>query len=223
METTHHIVTQFDKELKEIEALLLDMARQVAGQITDSAAALASGDDKEATIVAERDSEINAMERRIDEKAIRLIALRQPMAEDLRSAIATLKISANLERMGDYAKTMSYRTSVMGKSYSTLDPILRRISRMAEKLVGMLDAAMAAYIARDLEAAVAISLEDQFINERADSLLRELLTYMMENPRNIELCTHLLFIAKNMERTGDQITNICEQIQYLVTGEMIND
>ncbi len=223
METTHHIVTQFDKELKEIEALLLDMARQVAGQITDSAAALASGDDKEAAIVAERDSEINAMERRIDEKAIRLIALRQPMAEDLRSAIATLKISANLERMGDYAKTMSYRTSVMGKSYSTLDPILRRISRMAEKLVGMLDAAMAAYIARDLEAAVAISLEDQFINERADSLLRELLTYMMENPRNIELCTHLLFIAKNMERTGDQITNICEQIQYLVTGEMIND
>ncbi len=223
METTHHIVTQFDKELKEIEALLLDMARQVAGQITDSAAALASGDDKEATIVAERDSEINAMERRIDEKAIRLIALRQPMAEDLRSAIATLKISANLERMGDYAKTMSYRTSVMGKSYSTLDPILRRISRMAEKLVGMLDAAMAAYIARDLEAAVAISLEDQFINERADSVLRELLTYMMENPRNIELCTHLLFIAKNMERTGDQITNICEQIQYLVTGEMIND
>ena len=223
METTHHIVTQFDKELKEIEALLLDMARQVAGQITDSAAALASGDDKEAAIVAERDSEINAMERRIDEKAIRLIALRQPMAEDLRSAIATLKISANLERMGDYAKTMSYRTSVMGKSYSTLDPILRRISRMAEKLVGMLDAAMAAYIARDLEAAVAISLEDQFINERADSLLRELLTYMMENPRNIELCTHLLFIAKNMERTGDQITNICEQIQYLVTGEMTND
>ncbi len=223
METTHHIVTQFDKELKEIEALLLDMARQVAGQITDSAAALASGDDKEAAIVAERDSEINAMERRIDEKAIRLIALRQPMAEDLRSAIATLKISANLERMGDYAKTMSYRTSVMGKSYSTLDPILRRISRMAEKLVGMLDAAMAAYIARDLEAAVAISLEDQFINERADSVLRELLTYMMENPRNIELCTHLLFIAKNMERTGDQITNICEQIQYLVTGEMIND
>ena len=223
METTHHIVTQFDKELKEIEALLLEMARQVAGQITDSAAALASGDDKEATIVAERDSEINAMERRIDEKAIRLIALRQPMAEDLRSAIATLKISANLERMGDYAKTMSYRTSVMGKSYSTLDPILRRISRMAEKLVGMLDAAMAAYIARDLEAAVAISLEDQFINERADSVLRELLTYMMENPRNIELCTHLLFIAKNMERTGDQITNICEQIQYLVTGEMIND
>ncbi len=221
METTHHIVTQFDKELKEIEALLLDMARQVAGQITDSAAALASGDDKEAAIVAERDSEINAMERRIDEKAIRLIALRQPMAEDLRSAIATLKISANLERMGDYAKTMSYRTSVMGKSYSTLDPILRRISRMAEKLVGMLDAAMAAYIARDLEAAVAISLEDQFINERADSVLRELLTYMMENPRNIELCTHLLFIAKNMERTGDQITNICEQIQYLVTGEMI--
>ncbi len=223
METTHHIVTQFDKELKEIEALLLEMARQVAGQITDSAAALASGDDKEAAIVAERDSEINAMERRIDEKAIRLIALRQPMAEDLRSAIATLKISANLERMGDYAKTMSYRTSVMGKSYSTLDPILRRISRMAEKLVGMLDAAMAAYIARDLEAAVAISLEDQFINERADSVLRELLTYMMENPRNIELCTHLLFIAKNMERTGDQITNICEQIQYLVTGEMTND
>ncbi len=94
---------------------------------------------------------------------------------------------------------------------------------MAEKVVGMLDAAMAAYIARDLDAAVAISLEDQFINERADSLLRELLTYMMENPRNIELCTHLLFIAKNMERTGDQITNICEQIQYLVTGEMIND
>ena len=202
METTHHIVTQFDKELKEIEALLLEMARQVAGQITDSAAALASGDDKEATIVAERDSEINAMERRIDEKAIRLIALRQPMAEDLRSAIATLKISANLERMGDYAKTMSYRTSVMGKSYSTLDPILRRISRMAEKLVGMLDAAMAAYIARDLEAAVAISLEDQFINERADSVLRELLTYMMENPRNIELCTHLLFIAKEYGADG---------------------
>ena len=132
---------------------------------------------------AERDSEINAMERRIDEKAIRLIALRQPMAEDLRSAIATLKISANLERMGDYAKTMSYRTSVMGKSYSTLDPIFAADFADGRKSWWGCWMRLWRRISRGIwRRAVAISLEDQFINERADSVLRELLTYMMEKP-----------------------------------------
>ena len=218
MEPTH-IVTRFDKDLNEIEALLVEMADKVAEQIQKSAKALLDGDDKLAKKVSKADRDINRLEEKIDEKAIRLIALRQPMAEDLRSAITTLKISNSLERMGDYAKTLSYRTREVD-DFSAMKSVLRSIVKMSEKISTMLGMVIEAYVKRDLELADKARQEDQEINDKTDALFRELLTYMMENPRNIEACTHLLFISKNLERSGDQVTNIAEQVHYLVTGEI---
>lgn len=218
MENTH-IVTRFDKDLNEIETLLVTMADMVAMQIKQSAKALQSDDTELAKAVSMGDSAINKLEERIDKKAIRLIALRQPMAEDLRSAITTLKVSNSLERMGDYAKTLSYRVHQVD-NFTAIKPVLRSIVEMSGKVVEMLDMVMEAYVNRDLDKAQNAREKDQEINDKTDALFRELLTYMMENPRNIEACTHLLFISKNLERSGDQVTNIAEQVHYLVTGEL---
>jgi len=217
-----HIVTRFDKDLSEIESLLVEMADLVAKQIRDSAKALQLGDDKLAKTVTKNDSKINRLEEKIDDKAIRLIALRQPMAEDLRSAITTLKVSNCLERMGDYAKTLSYRARKVD-DFSAMKSILRSITETSEKIINMLNVVMEAYVNRDLNKAYDAREADQEINDRTDALFRELLTYMMENPRNIETCTHLLFISKNLERSGDQVTNIAEQVHYLVTGNLLEE
>lgn len=221
MENTH-IVTRFDKDLNEIETLLVKMADMVATQIKQSANALQNGDVELAKAVSKGDSAINRLEERIDKKAIRLIALRQPMAEDLRSAITTLKVSTSLERMGDYAKILSYRVHQVD-NFTAIKPVLRSIVEMSDKVVNMLDMVMEAYVNRDLEKAQRAREADQEINDKTDALFRELLTYMMENPRNIEPCTHLLFISKNLERSGDQVTNIAEQVHYLVTGELLEE
>jgi len=221
MEHTH-IVTRFDKDLNEIETLLVEMADKVSEQIRQSARALQDGDTDLAIIVSKNDSVINKLEERIDKKAIRLIALRQPMAEDLRTAITTLKVSTSLERMGDYAKTLSYRTRELD-DLSTMKPVLRTISEMSDKICTMLNLVMESYVNRDLKKAVKARELDQEINDKTDALFRELLTYMMENPRNIKACTHLMFISKNLERSGDQVTNIAEQVHYLVTGELLEE
>lgn len=217
-----HIVTRFDKDLSEIESLLVEMADLVAKQISDSALSLQLGDNQLAKAVTKNDSKINKLEEKIDDKAIRLIALRQPMAEDLRSAITTLKVSNCLERMGDYAKTLSYRARKVD-DFSAMKSILRSISETSEKIINMLNVVMEAYVNRDLKKAYDAREADQEINDRTDALFRELLTYMMENPRNIEACTHLLFISKNLERSGDQVTNIAEQVHYLVTGNLLEE
>jgi phosphate transport system protein len=217
-----HIVTRFDKDLSEIESLLVEMADLVAKQISDSALALQLGDNQLAKAVTKNDSKINRLEEKIDDKAIRLIALRQPMAEDLRSAITTLKVSNCLERMGDYAKTLSYRARKVD-DFSAMKSILRSITETSEKIINMLNVVMEAYVNRDLNKAYDAREADQEINDRTDALFRELLTYMMKNPRNIETCTHLLFISKNLERSGDQVTNIAEQVHYLVTGNLLEE
>jgi len=217
-----HIVTRFDKDLSEIESLLVEMADLVAKQISDSALALQLGDNQLAKAVTKNDSKINRLEEKIDDKAIRLIALRQPMAEDLRSAITTLKVSNCLERMGDYAKTLSYRARKVD-DFSAMKSILRSITETSEKIINMLNVVMEAYVNRDLNKAYDAREADQEINDRTDALFRELLTYMMENPRNIKTCTHLLFISKNLERSGDQVTNIAEQVHYLVTGNLLEE
>ncbi|WGI21458.1 phosphate signaling complex protein PhoU [Amylibacter sp. IMCC11727] len=221
MESTH-IVTKFDTELNKIEKMLMDMSAQVGAQIIAAGQALEANDETLAKQVSKGDAAINKLENKIDDRAIRLIALRQPMAEDLRSAITTLKISACLERMGDYAKTLSYRVRVVD-DFSAMKSVLRNLVETSQKVAAMLDLVMDAYVTRDLEKARAASAMDDEINDRTDGLFRELLTYMMENPRNIEPCTHLLFISKNMERSGDQVKNIAEQVHYLVTGELMEE
>ncbi|KAB7616017.1 phosphate signaling complex protein PhoU [Amylibacter sp. SFDW26] len=221
MEHTH-IVTRFDKELNEIETLLVLMADKVSDQMKNSSKALKKNDTELAAKVAKADAAINELETQIDEKAIRLIALRQPMAEDLRSAITTLKVSQCLERMGDYAKTLSYRVDAVD-DYSPMKPVVRRISKMSNQVAIMLDQVMEAYVTQNTELAEKARLADEDINDETEALFRELLTYMMENPRNIEACTHLLFISKNLERSGDQVKNIAEQVHYLVTGELVEE
>jgi phosphate transport system protein len=221
MESTH-IVTKFDSELNKIEQMLLDMSKQVGEQILSAGKALLENDESLAKSVAKGDAKINKLENKIDDRAIRLIALRQPMAEDLRSAITTLKVSASLERMGDYAKTLSYRVRIVD-DFSAMKSALRRLVETSEKVSIMLEMVMEAYVGRDLAKAQAANALDDEINDRTDALFRELLTYMMENPRNIEPCTHLLFISKNMERSGDQVKNIAEQVHYLVTGELLEE
>jgi phosphate transport system protein len=218
MESTH-IVTKFDSELNKIEQMLLDMSKQVGEQILNAGKALLENDESLAKSVVRGDAKINKLENKIDARAIRLIALRQPMAEDLRSAITTLKVSASLERMGDYAKTLSYRVRIVD-DFSAMKSALRRLAETSEKVSTMLEMVMEAYVGRDLAKAHAASALDDDVNDRTDALFRQLLTYMMENPRNIEPCSHLLFISKNMERSGDQVKNIAEQVHYLVTGEL---
>ena len=217
-----HIVQRFDKDLNDIEALLVKMSDAVGEQLRNFGEALITGDEALAKAVSKGDSQINKLEAKIDEKAIRLIALRQPMAEDLRSAITTLKVSTSLERMGDYAKTNSYRVRAVD-DFSPMKPVLRTMRQMTLTIAEMLETVMDAYVNRDLEKAEKARLADEGINDETDSLFRELLTYMMENPRNIEACTHLQFIAKNLERSGDQVTNIAEQVHYLVTGTSLED
>ena len=222
MEHKEHIVTRFDKDLTEIESLIVKMADQVADQVKSAARALLEEDDKLAKKVAKSDRSINVLEEKIDEKAIRLIALRQPMAVDLRAAITTLKISSHLERMGDYAKTMSYRVRAV-EDFTAMKPVLRNLADTSDRVAAMLELVINAYVSRDIAAAAEAAEMDMEINDRTDALFRELLTYMMENPRNIEPCTHLLFISKNLERSGDQVKNIADQVRYLVTGELSED
>ncbi len=218
MEKTH-IVHAFDRDLARITSLLLEMGGLVETQLNDSMLALVSRDSKLSKKVKKGDQRINVLENRINEKAVRLLALRQPMAEDLRTIIAVMKVASNLERMGDYAKNIAMRTSVLvqmppvGSSASTI----QRMSRMVHcMIIEVLDA----FVNRDLDTAEDIRLRDEEVDLMHNALFRELLTYMMEDPRNISPCMHLLFIAKNIERAGDHTVQIAEQVHYLVSGEM---
>jgi phosphate transport system protein len=164
------------------------------------------------------DKAIDNLEIQINEQAARVIALRAPTAIDLRLILSVIKISANLERIGDYAKNMAKRTSVL----ATMQPVedsTGAIRRMAQTVDAMLKDALDAYIQRDAELAQSVIQRDEDVDQMYNALFREFLTYMVENPRNITACMHLHFIAKNTERMGDHVTSIAEQVVYLVTGE----
>lgn len=217
-----HIVSSFDQELGQAESLFLEMGGLVETQIAEAAEALVKRDMELAEKVRVRDREVDALETKIDELAVKLLALRQPMAEDLRVIVSTLKVSANLERIGDYAKNVAKRTSVLAKSPpigSSSDTIRRMSKLVREMLSGVLDA----YVARDVRAAEDIRRRDEEVDQIHNALFREILTYMMEDARSITPCMHLLFIAKNIERIGDHVTGIAEQVHYLVTGEFPGD
>ncbi len=216
MENTH-IVSSFDQELGQTESLFLEMGGLVETQIADATEALAKRDTELAEKVRKRDSEVDAIEMKIDEHAVRILALRQPMADDLRIIVSALKIAANLERIGDYAKNVAKRTTVLAglpPVGSSADTISRMSRLVREMLAGVLDA----YAARDLEAADDIRKRDAEVDQIHNALFREILTYMMEDPQTITPCMHLLFITKNIERMGDHVTAIAEQVHYLVTG-----
>ncbi len=221
MEHTH-IVARFDKDIERIEKLLLKMAGLAVEQMEMATTALETHDTALSEKVANGDKEINALEARIDELAVRLIALRQPMAEDLRLVVSTLKISTNIERFADYAKTMALRVPVVAGG-KPVDSASKTIRRMSNAVTSMMQDAMASFTTRDLALAEATGARDLNVDQMNSALFREMLTYMMENPRNIKASTHLLFIAKNLERAGDQVCNITEQVSYLVTGEIFEN
>lgn len=222
MNRDKHISSAFDRDLETIQAQVVKMGGMVEAAITDAAAALEGRDEDAAEQVRRRDQAIDAMEAQINEDAARLIALRAPTATDLRMVLAVMKISASLERVGDYAKNMAKRTHVLSQmpAINGSGMALRRMSVAVNK---MLQDALDSYIRRDADLAEDVRQRDLEVDQMYNALFREFLTHMMEDPRNITACMHLHFIAKNIERMGDHATSIAEQVIYLVTGDLPED
>jgi phosphate transport system protein len=214
-----HTAAAFDRDLEAIQAQIMRMGGMVEQAIRDAAAAMEMRDEETAENVRLNDIAIDRLEEAINEDVAKLIALRSPMAVDLRMVLSVLKISGNLERIGDYAKNMAKRTNVLTQlpEIEGATAALRRMSREVEL---MLKDALDAYLRRDPELAHAVVLRDHDVDQMYNALFREFITFMMEDPRNITACMHLHFIAKNTERMGDHVTAIAEQVIYLVTGEI---
>jgi phosphate transport system protein len=219
---SEHTVRAYDEELEALTAELSRMGGLAEVEVNDAIRAIARRDVVIAQQVIGRDARLDEIETDIERRAIRLIALRQPVADDLRRTVAALKISMNLERCGDLAKNIAKRALVIAES-EPLTPLTRPIERMGELVAARLKDVLDAFAARDLDRAKVVWQRDQEVDEHYDSIFRELLTYMMGDPRTITSCAHLLFVAKNLERIGDHATNIAEIIQYEITGEPFAD
>ena len=220
--STEHILSAFDHDLERIQALMLRMGGLVETALHDAMTALERGDLELATKVREGDGAIDALEEDIRQEVERLIALRAPAATDLRQVLSILTMASTLERCGDYARNVAKRTFVLEefRYASTLNGTLRRMSRVVEV---MLADALDAYVSRDMAKAQDVIERDLEADQIYNSLFRELLTHMMEDPRTIAPAMHLHFIAKNIERVGDHATNLAEQAIYLITGEFPSD
>lgn len=212
-----HIASAFDRDLEAVQAQIMKMGGLVENAILEAAISLETRDEERAEAVRKADKAIDALEELINEEAARVIALRAPIAVDLRVVLSVIKVSANLERIGDYAKNLAKRTSVLSQMAPVNDSA-GALRRMAKEVERMLKDALDAYVARDAELAQDVIDRDIEIDQMYNALFREFLTFMMEDPRNITSCMHLHFIAKNVERMGDLVTSIAEQVVYLVTG-----
>jgi phosphate transport system protein len=214
-----HIVKSYDEELKRLEAAIGRMGGLAESQIAVAIDAMVRRDTEAAAAVVESDSKVDELEREIDTMAIRTLALRQPMAADLRNTVSALRIAGDLERIADYGANVAKRAIALAQ-LAPLRPVhtVPRMSKLARELI---KDALDSYFARDVDKAIAVWKRDEELDEMYSGLFRELLTYMMEDPRNITGSTHLLFIAKNIERIGDHATNIAETVHFLVTGTAI--
>ncbi|MEL7453582.1 MAG: phosphate signaling complex protein PhoU [Pseudomonadota bacterium] len=214
-----HIVTAFTDELERLSADILRMGGLAEAMITDACQATVAGDLARAAAVVARDREVDAIEADVERQIIELVARRQPMARDLREVLAGLKVSNELERVGDLSKNIAKRANVL-TDLGRRD-VLKGINRMgiavATQLAGVLDA----YRNRDAERAVRIWENDEDIDQLYNSYFREVLTYMIEDPRTIGDGAHIMFMAKNLERIGDHATNIAELIYFFVTGDYL--
>jgi len=217
-----HTVRAYDEELDALTAELSRMGGLAEVEVADAIRAISRRDVALAQTVIGRDARLDEIEIDIERRAVRLIALRQPVADDLRRTLSALKISMNLERCGDLAKNIAKRALVIAES-DPITPLTRSIERMGELVASRLKDVLDAYAARDDARAMAVWRSDEEVDEHYDSTFRELLTYMMGDPRMITSCAHLLFVAKNLERIGDHATNIAEIIHYEVTGEQPTD
>lgn len=216
-----HIVTSFDAELQKLSALVIDMGATVGSQIETGALALRTRDVELARKVVSTDTVIDNLQARIEDLVIHMIAKRQPVAIDLRETIATLKIATDLERMGDLAKNNAKRVIAM-HAQTQPQGLGASFDSLTAKAHSQLARVMQAYARRDKDMARAVWDSDGDIDTLHTALFRELLTYMMEDPRNIGFCAHLLFCGKNLERIGDHATNIAENVHFIATGRFLS-
>ena len=214
-----HILSAFDRDLEAIRARVMRMGGLVEEALLNAARALKARDEALAAEVRRGDRAIDALELEINESCARLLALRQPIASDLRTALGVMKIAANLERVGDYAKNMAKRANVLAQM-RPIEGAPGSIKRMAREVHAMLSDALEAFIREDAALAEDVRQRDLEVDQMYNALFREFLTFMMEDPRSITACMHLHFIAKNIERAGDHVTAIAEQVIYVVTGEL---
>jgi phosphate transport system protein len=215
-----HTIKAFDTDLQDIARMVAEMGGMAERQIAESVQALAKRDIKLAQRVVSLDPAIDALQREVEERAILTIARRQPMAVDLREIVAALRVSNDLERIGDLAKNIAKRVIVLDIDFLP-HKVIRGVEHMTDLVLGQLKDVLDAYARHDLNKAMAVWRGDEEIDAVNNSLFRELLTYMMEDPRNITFCTHLLFCAKNIERMGDHATNIAETVYYIVEGRSL--
>ena len=216
-----HTLKAFDQDLAELRGLITDMGSFAEAAIEEAMRCLVEHDDGAARELVEADEQLDELEAEAERRVVELIALRAPMADDLREAIAALKIAGVVERIGDYAKNIARRVRRLPKS-NDIEP-LSLLPEMAKIASGMVHDVLLAFVERDAERALAVCRRDDALDDFYESIFRTLLTYMMENPQNIGQSAHLLFVAKNLERIGDHATNIAEMVYYAATGEYMTD
>ncbi len=212
-----HIVKSFEDELRGLDGLIAQMGGLAEEQFSEAIDAMIRRDVDTAMGIKKSDKNIDALAAEIDAMAIRVLALRQPMGQDLRAVVVALKTAAVLERIGDHAKNTAKRTKALAES----PPMgaLRTVERMSKLVQAMISDVLDAYATKDTSKAADILQRDEEVDDLHTSLFRELLTYMMEDPKNISACSHLMFVTKNIERIGDHATNIAKNVHYLVHGE----
>jgi phosphate transport system protein len=218
---SQHIVKSYDEELRRLSNTITEMGGHAESQLATAIDAVVKRDSELAASVVEGDAKVDQLQRDSDNLAIRLLALRQPMARDLREIFAALKIASDLERIADYAANVAKRAIALNQT-PPVRPVYE-LPRMAQLAQLLINDVIDAYVARDADKAYAVWTRDAELDEMYSSLFRVLLTYMMEDPRNISACTHLLFMAKNIERIGDHATNIAEDLYFLVHGTPLTE
>ncbi len=219
--STDHIVKSYDQELDQLKNAIVQMGGAAESQLQAAIQCVMRRDPDAAGNVVRGDEKLDRLETEIDAAAVRMLALRQPMATDLREIISALKIASDLERIGDYAANVAKRAIALSQ-VPVVEPVAG-IPRMGRLVLQIIKDVLDAYTERDLDKALAAWNSDEEVDDLYTSLFRETLTYMMEDPRNITPCTHLLFIAKNIERIGDHATNVAETIHFLIEGRPIDD
>jgi phosphate transport system protein len=217
---SNHITKAFDADLRELNRMVAEMGGLAEKEIAEAVQALTRRDTDLARKVIASDAQIDALQRKLEEHAILTIARRQPMAVDLREVVSALRVSNEIERIGDLAKNIAKRVLDLNGEYPSLK-LIRGVDHMGGLVLDQLKRVLDAYAAHDVEGAMEVWKRDEEIDAMCVSLFRELLTYMMEDPRNITFCIHLLFSAKNIERMGDHATNIAETVHYMIKGEPI--
>jgi phosphate transport system protein len=219
---SEHTAKAFDVDLQELSRKVAEMGGLAEKEVADAIDALAKHDTALAQRVMETDLSTDLLQHEIEEKAVLTIARRQPMAVDLREIVAALRLSNDLERIGDLAKNIAKRVVALNGDFPP-PKLIRGLEHMSDLVLGQLKDVLDSYARRDSAKALSVWKGDDKIDAVYTSLFRELLTYMMEDPRNITFCTHLLFCAKNIERMGDHATNIAETVYYMVEGRALAD